>query len=107
MSRRRFEGRFSDEAGDPMAAMATLVDVMLVFACGLMAALILGQNAPTKGGEDVERAKTLPNLPAGLGTEGRGYEAVGRVYRDPKTGKLILVESPGRRAADQRREAAR
>ena len=91
----RWHSRFDDADNDPMASMATLVDVMLVFACGLMAALILGnKSAPRAGGQDVTRSRELPHVPAGVGQVGGGYRAVGRVFRDPKTGKLILVESP-------------
>lgn len=84
-----------------MAAMATLVDVMLVFACGLMAALVLGQSqvAPQRedgGARAVKKARALEAPPKGIGSVGGGYRPVGRVFRDPKTGKLILVESPGR-----------
>ena len=35
----------------------------------------------------------LPQIPAGVGQVGGGYHPVGRVFRDPETGKLILVES--------------
>lgn len=94
----RWASRFdrADQGGDPMAAMATLVDVMLVFACGLMAAIALSQGrpSPSSGGKEVERARDLPRVPEGASSVGGGYRAVGRVFRDPKTGKLILVESP-------------
>lgn len=92
----RWRGRFEGGDDDPMAAMATLVDVMLVFACGLMAALVLGQEqvrASPRGGTGVDKTRELPSVPQGVGEEGGGYRAVGRVFRDPKTGKLVLVES--------------
>ena len=104
--RNRWGGRFdrTDEDADPMASMASLVDVMLVFACGLMAALMAQvatsqvntdgpQNKNTGGGHDIKRSKPLPTLPTGLGKAGSGYRPVGRVFRDPDTGKLILIES--------------
>jgi hypothetical protein len=93
------------EGGDPMAAMATLVDVMLVFACGLMAAVVLSQQqsaSPDTGGQTVERSHNLPEVPRGVGDVGGGYEAVGRVFRDAQTGKLILVESSEGRASSAR-----
>lgn len=95
--RSRFDGRFEADEADPMASMATLVDVMLVFACGLMAALVLGQaqlRAPDGGGGvDVDEVRELPEVPMGTGEAGSGYEAVGRVFRDAKTGKLILIQN--------------
>lgn len=113
--KQRFRGRFDEDGGDPMAAMATLVDVMLVFACGLMAALALSQRhllreqtePPTlseqgvaEGQQEVRRSRQLPEVPTGVGHVGGGYQAVGRVFRDAQTGKLILVESPGSTATD-------
>lgn len=101
----RWSSRFDDTSdGDPMAAMATLVDVMLVFACGLMAALVLGQRSlsPTDratGGQEVQRGRALQEPPRGIGDVGGGYRPVGKVFRDPETGKLILVESPGQGGA--------
>lgn len=91
----RWDGRFDGADGDPMSAMASLVDVMLVFACGLMAALVLGQRAVAsrQGGADVEAVRELPDVPSGVGVVGGGFESVGRVFRDSETGKLILVES--------------
>jgi hypothetical protein len=39
----------------------------------------------------VAKGRELPELPEGVGETGSGYENVGRVYRDPETGKLIMV----------------
>ena len=94
-----WRGRFDDTDGDPMASMATLVDVMLVFACGLMAALVLNQGragSASSGGQDVQRSQQLERPPEGVGQAGGGYAPVGRVFRDRTTGKLILVESAGK-----------
>lgn len=97
--RNRFSTRFDqDPAADPMSVMGNLVDVMLVFACGLMAALIVHspglaetlQPAPV----EVEQGRELPRLPEAAGEGGAGLESVGTVYRDPDTGKLILVGEP-------------
>jgi len=96
--RDRFGGRFESDDEGPLASMANLVDVMLVFACGLIAALILGkleasQVAPQQM-QNVERGKELPRMPDAMGQQGSGMQSVGRVYKDPKTGKLILVGDP-------------
>ncbi|WP_439135392.1 DUF2149 domain-containing protein [Pseudomaricurvus sp.] len=101
MSSRWNSDRFGGSDEEPLGPLANLLDLMLVFACGLIAALISmseqlqdhfqqqlqDPNAKTV----VERGKELPTLP-GQGAEGgEGYESVGQVYRDPKTGKLILI----------------
>jgi hypothetical protein len=92
--RRRLKGRFDDAEIDPLSGMANLVDVMLVFVCGLISALVLGKVGPAaepKGGVQVEQGQELPELPRGAGGGMAGYESVGKVYRDAKTGKLVMV----------------
>lgn len=92
--RDRFRSRF-DEDADPMAVMGNLVDVMLVFACGLIAALLAQspdlQQALQPKMQDITRGRELPQLPDAAGEGGAGLESVGTVFRDPETGKLILI----------------
>lgn len=90
-------GRFDEPEMEPLGPLANLVDIMLVFACGLIAAL-----AASSGGlqsslerlskQEVEKGRELPEVPEGVGGAGSGYEPMGRVYRNPETGELILVE---------------
>ena len=92
----RFSSRFdTDQGTDPMAVMGNLVDVMLVFACGLIAALIVRSPELVKAlqptPQEVEQGRELPAMPDSAGEGGSGMESVGTVYRDPETGKLILV----------------
>ncbi|MDX1589806.1 MAG: DUF2149 domain-containing protein [Oleiphilaceae bacterium] len=86
--------RFDDGDEDPMGPLANLADIMLVFAVGLMVALAASQRsldeAPQKT-TDVSSGREIPELPAGVGESGSGYEAMGQVYRDPETGRMILV----------------
>lgn len=99
-------GHFSDEDTDPLAGFANIMDVMLVFALGLMLALIsqsreLRQHfsLPEKPeqGVRVKAGKELNHAPESMQKmidgNNQGMEAVGQVYRDPKTGKLILIDS--------------
>lgn len=91
--RRRFQSRFDDTDTDPLTGMAGLADVMLVFVCGLISALVLsdlGVHRP-EGGVPLEQGEELPEVPRGAGGGMAGYESVGKVYRDPKTGKLVMV----------------
>tara|TARA_B100001093_G_scaffold182501_2_gene175099 strand:+ start:5878 stop:6177 length:300 start_codon:yes stop_codon:yes gene_type:complete len=89
--------RFIEESEDPLESMANLVDIMLVFICGLVAALAASsenfiQQYNTK--EILQEEKELPQIPEGIGNQGgNGYQKVGQVYKDPETGKLILVGS--------------
>ena len=98
---------FDAQDDEPLGPLANLVDIMLVFACGLIAALV-AQSADLKQYFDVEntssteqalqqpvkQGKELINVPESLrnsaqGTE--GYQSMGQVYKDPETGKLILI----------------
>ena len=92
--RDRFRSRFDPDA-DPMAVMGNLVDVMLVFACGLIAALLASSPELRRSlhpdVRDIMQGRELPRLPDAAQEGGAGMESVGRVYRDPETGKLILI----------------
>jgi hypothetical protein len=85
---------------DPQTSLVNLVDIMLVFICGLIVALVSAQrqsqaqDAAAAGARQVvEKGQELPEMPEGLRGEaaGEGMQPVGQVFKDPKTGKLILV----------------
>ena len=92
MRRREWRrSRFDDPDDEPLGPMSNLVDIMLVFACGLIAALA-AQTAPEAGGgREISAGRELPEVPRGVGESGSGYEAVGQVYRDPETGRMVLI----------------
>jgi len=93
--------RFDDSMEDPQTSLVNLVDIMLVFICGLVVALVSAQRQSEARVQDaaagvkqvVEKGRELPEMPEGLRgqTAGEGMQPVGQVFRDPKTGKLILV----------------
>jgi hypothetical protein len=93
--------RMLDEDVNPMEGAVNIVDAMLVFACGLMLSLVIYWNVDLKSGEmrQVEAGGaqlTEEELlsESGDGTaEGSGFEEIGKVYRDPATGKLYLSEN--------------
>lgn len=89
----RLKSRFDHEDEDPRASLVNLVDVMLVFACGLLAALSAGGQAMLVTPKEIEQGKEIeaPETTSS-NAAGNGYQAVGQVYRDPKSGKLILIE---------------
>jgi hypothetical protein len=108
MKRRWTAARFDETPEDPQASLVNLVDIMLVFICGLIVALASAEpklverpakrsaspaSANTARPQVVEQGRELPELPEGLrgASAGAGMTPIGQVYRDPKTGKLILV----------------
>lgn len=90
----RLDSRFGDSDEDPRASLVNLVDVMLVFACGLIAALAAGSQSALKAPKPVDRGQEIERPAAGAPRAGNGYDRVGEVYRDPRTGKLVLIEAP-------------
>ena len=102
MTRDWKRSRFDDSMEDPQTSLVNLVDIMLVFICGLIVALVSAQRQSqaevqetTASGvrQIVEKGRELPEMPEGLRgqTAGEGMQPVGQVFKDPKTGKLILV----------------
>jgi len=88
------QSRFEAGDDDPMGPLANLADIMLVFAVGLMVALAAskqGLKEAESGGVNVEKGQEMPEVPTGAGETGSGYEAVGRVYRDPETGEMVMI----------------
>ncbi|KMP12228.1 hypothetical protein UR09_01670 [Candidatus Nitromaritima sp. SCGC AAA799-A02] len=89
------KSRFDQQEEEPLGPLANFIDIMLVFACGLIAALAalspdLIERLTTH--QRVEKGRELPDLPSGVKGMGEGYEPMGRVFRDPKTGKLYLIQ---------------
>ena len=99
--------QFAEQDTDPLAGFANIMDVMLIFALGLMLALVAQSKElqerfsiesnktevtevleVTTGTELIEAPESLSN-PANA--KANGMESLGQVYKDPKTGKLILI----------------
>lgn len=102
MSDKWRSSQFDAQDLDPLGPLANLIDIMLVFACGLIAALValspelkqhFNLDKPAQK-QTISAGKELAAPPESLQQQlssGQGYESVGQVYRDPKTGKLILI----------------
>ena len=91
---------FAAAEDEPLGPLANLVDIILVFACGLIAALVAispdlrqrFQAMPMQ--QDISLGRELTEAPPQVEQQmglGDGYESLGQVYRDPDTGKLILI----------------
>jgi hypothetical protein len=101
----------SDEE-DPMAGVANLVEAMLVIAVGLLVFLVISWNMQAivfnedvtpeqrqdainamKQVTEVDQGQQLNETPDVSNSSGEGYAEMGKVYKDPKTGKMIMIES--------------
>ncbi len=88
--------RFGDDSdtSSPMENVANLVDAMLVFACGLMLALITRYNVNLQI-LDVQTMTEVTDLEivddANSESSGSSYNELGVVYQDPQTGTMYLI----------------
>ena len=92
---------------DPMAGTSNLVDAMLVIAVGFLVFVIISWNMqamidPSQSVQEkmqqqqqtteVNQGQELNDTPDTTNSSGQGYTEMGKVYKDPATGKLIMVE---------------
>lgn len=95
--------RFAEDSdSDPTSSLVNVMDVMLVFALGLLIALIsqnqeMQQHFNISDAIDVQQGKELIELPQAIknahdGKNNQGLQSMGQVYQDPETGKLILIQ---------------
>lgn len=106
--RRRFLGKNTGDE-DPLSGMANLTDAMLVLAVGFLIFAIMSMNmqsvifndlSPEERKELAETIKETVNVKTGEDFNGSvdvssgdssGMEQMGTVYKDPSTGKLIMI----------------
>lgn len=77
-----------------MENLANLVDIMLVFACALMIAIITHWNVDLTqqmiSEEDLELVED-PQMAIQNNIESSNFESKGIVYEDPETGDLYII----------------
>jgi len=98
--------QFIEHDSDPLAGFANIMDVMLVFTLGVILALVAQSRELQQHFELNPDRKDLTQAEISLGAElveppesikrsinGQtgGMQSMGKVYKDPKTGKLILI----------------
>jgi hypothetical protein len=95
----RFLGsEFESEAdADPRVGLVNLADVMLVFACGLMLALVAYWNLDVSSMSEVIPANEVTEVQDVQKIEdgasgGGGFVELGKVYQDPMTGKFYMLQ---------------
>ena len=111
MVRKKQSRRSNRVEEDPMAGTANLVDAMLVIAVGFLVFVIISWNMQAivfnedmtpeqkqqvmqsiKSVSEVNQGQQLNETPDTSNSSGQGYTEMGKVYKDPSTGKLIMVE---------------
>ena len=105
MVRKNGRRRSKRQEEDPMTGTANLVDAMLVIAVGFLVFVIISWNMQAMIDPDqniheqmqqkmteVDQGQQLNETPDTSNSSGQGYTEMGKVYKDPATGKLIMVE---------------
>ena len=111
MVRKKQRRRSNRVEEDPMAGTANLVDAMLVIAVGFLVFVIISWNMQAivfnedmtpeqkqqvmqsiKSVSEVNQGQQLNETPDTSNSSGQCYTEMGKVYKDPSTGKLIMVE---------------
>ena len=111
MVRKKQRRRSSRVEEDPMAGTSNLVDAMLVIAVGFLVFVIISWNMQAivfnesmtpqekqqvmqtiKSVSEVNQGQELNQTPDTSNSSGQGYTEMGKVYKDPSTGKLIMVD---------------
>ena len=106
---RRRRRLLSQNEEDPMAGTSNLVDAMLVLSVGFLIFVVVSWNMQSvvfadsspeekqatmeamKKAAEIEMGKELNQTPDTSSGSGEGYTEMGTVYKDPVTGKLIMV----------------
>ena len=90
-------GDFREEGPDPMSGVANIVDAMLVFACGLMLAIVTFWNVDLPNIQKVIQSNEMKEVndievtEDQMEADGSAYTQKGMVYEDPETGKLYML----------------
>ena len=90
---------YSDaEDADPRVGLVNLADVMLVFACGLMLALVTYWNLDVSKMTEVVQADEMAEVSGIEDFEGQmsgggtSFNELDMVYEDPMTGKMYMLK---------------
>ncbi len=108
--RKQIRRKSSDDDIDPMAGTTNLVDAMLVLALGFLIFVVISWNMQSvifsdmsqdqkqavmesmKQVSEVTQGQELNDTPDTSQSSGQGFTELGKVYKDPSSGKLIMVE---------------
>lgn len=97
-SKGRLRTSHKTEDFSPMDGLGNMADAMLVFACGLILALIMSWNVDvTDQGEiqNPEKKYEVEGVDQNASEEidaDSNLQEMGKVYKDPETGKYYIVE---------------
>ncbi len=95
----RLRRRYTEDDFSPMEGVGNMADALLVFACGLLLALIISWNVDISEQGEISQQPGTKYEVEGIGekaTQTIGpeteLEEMGKVYKDPETGKYYVIE---------------
>ena len=84
---------------NPSAYIVNMVDCMLVLACGFLVMLMMHWNIATTSVDELDESSMEEvdpqDMPEDVTAGGSYYIDAGKVYQDPNTGQLYLVQENG------------
>ena len=83
---------FLESEGSPMESIANIVDVMLVFACGLLLALVTVWNVDIGLDRPDNMYEVSDVVEGSQDVQKDNLQEAGKVYRDTATGNLYFIE---------------
>ena len=83
---------FLESEGSPMESIANIGDVMLVFACGLLLALVTVWNVDIGLDRPDNMYEVSDVVEESQSVSKDNLQEAGKVYRDPATGNLYFIE---------------
>ena len=83
---------FLESEGSPMESIANIVDVMLVFACGLLLVLVTVWNVDIGLDRPDNMYEVSDVVEGSQDVQKDNLQEAGKVYRDPATGNLYFIE---------------
>ena len=89
---RNITSPFLESEGSPMESIANIVDVMLVFACGLLLALVTVWNVDIGLDRPDNMYEVSDVVEESQSVSKDNLQEAGKVYRDPATGNLYFIE---------------
>lgn len=111
MVRRKQRRRSKRTEEDPMTGTANLVDAMLVLAVGFLIFVVMSWNMQSiifsnmtqeeknhimdsmSEMKELNQGQELQDIPDVSHSSGEGYSQMGTVYKDSRTGKMIMIEN--------------
>lgn len=92
-------GQDMGEDVNPSAYIVNMVDCMLVLACGFLVMLMMHWNIATTSVDELDESSMEEvdpqDMPEDVTAGGSYYIDAGKVYQDPNTGQLYLVQENG------------